>query len=176
MTVTFMRIYSWGEFEFLRAPRRVGLPAAAGGTAPVELARLEAAGLAAVAREAAGMAVHQIAHQLQIPALVRGAGGDDLRFQQPIEAEQGGIAPQLVAHQPIRLLVPFRLEGVLEHGIEQIERWIALEVAREEMQALFRAPRLAMGFEQALRGEGEVGRILRLDALPLLDRFFQILG
>src|SRR5438034_8723047 len=175
MTVTFMRIYSWGEFEFLRAPRRVGLPAAAGGTAPVELAGLEAAGLAAVAREAAGVAVHEIAHELQIPALVRGARGDDLRLEQAIEAKQCGVASQLVAHQAIRLLVALGLERVLEHRVEQIERRVALEIAGEQVQALLRASRIAMRLEQALRGEREIRRVLRLDALPVLDRALPVI-
>src|SRR5438445_818327 len=62
---------------------------------PVELARLEAAVLAAVAREAAGVPVDQVAHQLQVAPPLGRAGGDDLRLEQPVEAEQrpGATAP-----------------------------------------------------------------------------------
>jgi hypothetical protein len=51
---------SLGQIKFFRPPRRIGFPAAAGWTVPVELARLEAAVFAAIAREAQGVAVHQI--------------------------------------------------------------------------------------------------------------------
>ena len=54
---------------------------------PVELARLEAAAFAAVAGEPARVAVHQVAHQLEVAALVGRAGNDDLRLEQAIEAE-----------------------------------------------------------------------------------------
>src|SRR6185503_6863061 len=83
-TVTFMRSRSWSEIELFGAPRRVSLPAAAGGAAPVELARLEAAGFATIARKAPGMAVHEVAHEIQIPALVGRGGGDDLRLEQAV--------------------------------------------------------------------------------------------
>src|SRR5882672_6306208 len=146
-----MRVYSWGELEFLGSSRRVGLPAAAAGTAPVELARLEAAGFAAVARKAPRMPVHQAPHQLEIAALVGRAGGDDLRLEQAIEAEQRRISAQLVAHELVGLLVASRLQRLLEHRVEQVERRVALQIAGEQAQPLFRAPGLAMGLEQALR-------------------------
>src|SRR3954468_24431177 len=82
-TVTFIKA-SWGQFELFGAPRRIGLPAAAGRAAPVELARLEAAGLAPIARQAPGMPMHEAAHQLEIPALVGRARGDDLRLEQAV--------------------------------------------------------------------------------------------
>src|SRR6185369_1995427 len=119
--------------------------------APVELARLEAAGLAAIARQAPGMPVHQAAHQLEVPALVGRARGDDLRLEQAIEPEERRVALELVAHQRIRLLGPLRLERVLEHGVEQVERGVALEVSGEQREALLRAPGVAVGVEQALR-------------------------
>src|SRR4029077_11928562 len=172
-TVTFMRP-SRGQFELFGAPRRIGLPAAAGGAAPVELARLEAAGLAAIARQAPGMPVHQAAHQLEIPALVGRARGDDLRLEQAVQAEERGVALELVAHQRVGLLGPLRLEGLLEHGVEQVERRVALEVAGEEREAFLGAPGFAIGVEQALRHEREVRRVLRFDALPVLHRLVQV--
>src|SRR6266850_8222996 len=176
MTVTFMRIYSWSQLEFLRAARRVSLPAATARAAPVELARLEAAGFTTVAREAPGVPVHEAAHELEIAPLVGRAGGDDLRLEQPVEAEQRRVAPQFVAHELIRLLVALRFQRLLEHGVEKVERRIALEVVGEQAQPLFRAARLAVGLEQALRGQREIGRVLRLDALPLLDRLLGVAG
>src|SRR5207237_4977720 len=155
MTVTFMRVYSWGEIEFLGSARRISLPAAAGGTAPVELARLEAASFAAIARKAPGMAVHEVAHELEIaPALGR-AGGDDLRFEEAIEPEQRRIAAQLIAHQAVGLLVSLRFERVLEHGVEEVERRIALEIAGDKAKALFGASGVLVRLVQALRGEGK---------------------
>src|SRR4051812_28194552 len=109
-----MRSHSWGEIEFFGAARRIGLPATAGWAAPVELARLEAAGFAAVTRKAPGMPVHQVAHQLEVPALVGRACSDDLRLEPAVQAEERRIAPQLVTHQLVGLLVPLRLEGLLE--------------------------------------------------------------
>src|SRR4029077_297956 len=117
------------------APRRIGLPAAAGRAAPVELARLEAAGLATIARQAAGMPMHEAAHQLESPALAGRARADDLRLEQAVQAEERRVALELVAHQRVGLLGPLRLEGLLEHGIEKVERWVALEVAGEEREA-----------------------------------------
>src|SRR5882672_9754993 len=96
------------ELEFLGAPRRVGLPAGAGRAAPVELARLEAAGLAAIAREAPGVAVHQVADQLEVGAPLGRRGADDLRLEQAVQAEQRRVAPQLVAHQAVGLLRTLR--------------------------------------------------------------------
>src|SRR3990172_9166456 len=174
MTVTFMRFASRRQVELLGAPRRVGLPAAAGRAAPVELARLEAAALAAVAGEAPRVAVHEIAHQLQVaPALGR-CRPDDLRLEQPVQAEQRRVAPQLVAHQLVGDLDALRLERLLEHRVEQIERRVALEVAGQQRQALLGAPHVAVGLEQALRREREVRGVLRLDPLPVLDRALQL--
>src|SRR3954466_5309308 len=172
-TVTFMGP-SRGEFELFGAARRIGLPAAAGGAAPVELARLEAAGLAAIARQAPGVPMHEAAHQLEIPALVRRARADDLRLEQAVEAEERRIALELLAHQPVGLLGAFRVEGLLEHGVEKVERRVALEVAGEERQAFLGASAFAVGLEQALRHEGEVRRVLRFDALPVLHRLVQV--
>src|SRR5207249_7559808 len=109
----------------------VGLPAAAGGTMPVELARLEAAVLAAVAREAAGVPVDQVAHQLQVAPPLGRAGGDDLRLEQPVEAEQRRVATKFVAHQRVRRLGTLLFQRLLEHGVEQVERRIALEIDRK---------------------------------------------
>src|SRR5438034_6362514 len=87
---------------------------------PVELARLEAAVLAAVAREAAGVAVDQVAHQLQVAPPLGRAGGDDLRLEQPVEAEQRRVATQFVAHQRVRRLGTLLFQRLLEHGVEQV--------------------------------------------------------
>src|SRR3954466_1310091 len=172
-TVTFMRP-SRGQFELLGAPRRIRLPAAARRAAPVELARLEAAGLAPIARQAPRMPVHEAAHELQISPLVGRAGGDDLRLEQAVEAEERRIALELLAHQPVGLLGAFRVEGLLEHGVEKVERRVALEVAGEERQAFLGASAFAVGLEQALRHEGEVRRVLRFDTLPVLHRLVQV--
>src|SRR5436190_17614536 len=174
MTVTFMRISSWGELEFLRASRRVGFPAAAAGAAPVELARLETAGFAAIARKAPGVAVHEIAHELQIPLLVGRTGGEHLRLEPAVEAEQRRVPAQLVAHQLVRFLVPLCLERVLEYRVEKIERRIALEITGQQAQPFLGAARFAVRLVHALRGEREIRRVLRLDALPVLDRALHI--
>src|SRR4051812_2124320 len=120
MMVTFTRVSSWCQIEFLGAPRRIGLPAAAGGTAPVELAGLEAAGFAAIARKPPRMPVHKVAHEFEVPALVGRARGDDLRFEQSVKTEQGWISSQLVAYQGVRLLGTFCLERLLKHGVEEV--------------------------------------------------------
>src|ERR671914_344644 len=99
ITVTFMRIYSWGEIKFFRSAGRIRLPAAAGRALPVELARLEVAAFAAIAGEPARMAVHEVAHELQVAPPVGRARCDDLGFQQAVQAEQGRVAAQLVAHE-----------------------------------------------------------------------------
>src|SRR5438034_17079 len=93
------------QLEFLVAPRRIGFPAAAGGTVPVELPRLESAVLAMVARQALSMAVYEIADELQIVAPF-GGRDQELRFEQLVQPEQGLIAAQLVLHQLVCRLGP----------------------------------------------------------------------
>src|SRR5881396_3009195 len=83
------------QLEFLVAPRRIGFPAAAGGTVPVELPRLESAVLTMVARQALRMAVYEIADELQIVAPF-GGRDKELRFEQLVQPEQGLVAAQLV--------------------------------------------------------------------------------
>src|SRR5258708_38824365 len=84
------------QLEFLVAPRRIGLPAAAGGTVPVELPCLESAVLAMVARQALGMAVYEIADELQIVAPF-GGGDQELRLRQLVPAAPGlGAGPVLL--------------------------------------------------------------------------------
>src|ERR1700694_927988 len=114
--VTFMPssyCESWREIKFFRSAGMIGLPAAAGRAVPVELARLEAAILAAIAREAPGMRVHQVADQLQVARARGRLGADDLRFQQPVEAEQRRVAPHFVAYQGVGGLRPLQLERLL---------------------------------------------------------------
>src|SRR3981189_2380171 len=115
---------------------------------PVELARLEAAVLAAVAREAAGVPVDQVAHQLQVAPPLRRAGGDNLRLEQPVEGEQRRIATQLVAPQRVSLLGTLHFQRLLEHGVEQVERRIALEIAGEQPQSVLAPSCRAMRLEQ----------------------------
>src|SRR5258706_10732564 len=85
-TVTFKAaplFSSRHQVEFLGAPRRVGLPAAARRAQPVELPRLEAAVLAAIAREPARMTVHEISYQLEIAAALGAGCADDLPLPPP---------------------------------------------------------------------------------------------
>src|SRR5258708_12660860 len=86
------------QLEFLVAPRRIGFPAPAGGTVPVELPCLESAVLAMVARQALGMAVYEIADELQIVAPF---GGRDpgLRVQPLVPARPGLVSAHLCLHQ-----------------------------------------------------------------------------
>src|SRR6185503_15434506 len=99
-------------------PRRVGLPAAASGTAPVELARPEAAIFATIARQAAGVRVDQVAEQLEVAALLRRLRADDLHLEEAVDPEQRRIAPHLVAHQLVGRLVAQGVERLLENGVE----------------------------------------------------------
>src|ERR1700704_509545 len=160
---------SWRQLEFLVAPRRIGFPAAAGGTMPVELPRLEPAVLAMVARQALRMAVYEIAHELQIAAPV-GRRDQELRFEQLVQAEQGLVAAQLVLHQLVRRLGALRVQRRLEGDIEQVERGKAREIPPQQREPLLAAPDRAMALEQALRDEREIPGVLLLDALPGLDR------
>src|SRR5690606_5554909 len=175
MIVTFI-LGSWCQVEFFGAPGRVGLPAAAGRAAPVELARPEAAILAAIARQPSRVAMHQVAHELEVAPALRARRGDDLGLEQAVEAEERGISPQLVANERVRRFRPLGVERLLEDGVEEVERRIALQVPGEQSQPLLRAARLAMRLEQPLRGERDVRRVLLLDALPVLDRLVEPAG
>src|SRR6267143_243152 len=159
---------SWRQLEFLVAPRRVGFPAAAGGTVPVELPRLESAVLAMVARQALRMAVYEIADELQVVAPF-GGRDQELRLEQLVQAEQGLVAAQLVLHQLVRRLGALRVERRLEGDIEQVERRKARQVAAQQREPFLGAPDRAVALEQALRDEREISRVLLLDALPGLD-------
>src|SRR3989449_10605384 len=119
------------QLEFLVAPRRIGFPAAAGGTVPVELPRLESAVLAMVARQALRMAVYEIADKLQIVAPF-GGRDQELRFEQLVQAEQGLVAAQLVLHQLVCGLGAFRVQCRLEGDIEQVERRKVRQVAAQQ--------------------------------------------
>src|SRR5258706_7529603 len=90
---------SWRQLEFLIASRRIGFPAAAGGTMPVELPRLEPAILAMVARQALRIAVYEIAHELQIVAPFRWRD-QELRLEEHVQAEPNLGAAPIVPHQP----------------------------------------------------------------------------
>src|SRR5436190_4176276 len=156
------------QLELLVAPRRIGFPAAAGGTVPVELPRLESAVLAMVARQALRMAVYEIAHELQVVAPFRGRD-QELRLEQLVQAEQGLVAAQLVLHELVRRLGALRVERRLEDDVEQVERRKVRQVAAQQREPLLGAPDRAMALEQALRDEREITRVLLLDALPGLD-------
>src|SRR6266571_5016397 len=134
------------QLELLAALGRIGFPAAARRTMPVELPRLEPAVLAAVARQPPRVAVYEIAHQLQI------------------------VAPQLVLHQLVGRFGALGVERRLEGDVEQIERGKAREVAAQQRQAFVHAPERAVAVEQALRDQREIRRVLLLDPLPGFDR------
>src|SRR5689334_17958134 len=86
------------------APRGEGLPAAARGALPEELARLEAAVGAEVHREGLGVRMHEVLHELQVLAALR-RRTHELRVDQAVQAHERGIAPHLVAHEAPRGLV-----------------------------------------------------------------------
>src|SRR6266850_1857853 len=159
---------SWGQLEFLIASRRIGFPAAAGGTMPVELPRLEPAILAMVARQALRMAVYEITHELQIVAPF-GGRDQELRFEELVQAEQSLVAAQFILHQLVRGLGTFGVQCRLEGDIQQIERRKARQVAAQERQPLFDPPEHAVAVEQALRDEREIGGVLLFDPFPDLD-------
>src|SRR6266571_1930294 len=141
---------SWRQLEFLVAPRRIGFPAAAGRTVPVELPCLESAVLAMVARQALRMAVYEIADELQIVAPF-GGRDQQLRFEQLVQAEQGLVAAQLVLHELVRRLRALRVQRRLEGDIEQVERRKARQVAPQQREPRLGAPDRAMALEQPLR-------------------------
>src|SRR6266700_3096423 len=157
------------QLELFAPLRRIGFPAAARRTMPVELPRLEPAVFAAVARQPPRMAVYEIAHQLEIVAPLDGRD-HQLSFEQLVQAEQRLVAPQLVLHQLVGRFGALRVERRLEGDVEQIERRKAREVAAQKRQALFGATERPVALEQALRHQREIRRVLLLDPLPDLDR------
>src|SRR6266536_235832 len=157
------------QLELFAPLRRIGFPAAARRTMPVELPRLEPAVLAAVARQPPRVAVYEVAHQLQIVAPLDGRD-HQLSFEQLVQPEQRLVAPQLVLHQLVGRFGAFRVERRLEGDVEQIERRKAREVAAQKRQARFRATERPVALEQALRHQREIRRVLLLDPLPDFDR------
>src|SRR5467141_1405089 len=163
------------QLEFLIPHRRVGFPAATGGTVPIELPCFESAVLAMVARQALRMAVYEIADKFQIVAPF-GGRDQELRFEQLVQAEQGLVAAQLVLHELVRRLRALRVERRLEGDIEQVERRKVRQVAAQQREPLLGAPERAMALEQAPRDEREIRRVLLLDPLPRLDGAVVIAG
>src|SRR5207302_481388 len=108
------------QLELFAPLRRIGFPAAARRTMPVELPRLEPAVLAAVARQPPRMAVYEIAHELEIVAPLDGRD-HQLSFEQLVQPEQRLVTPQLVLHQLVGRFGAFRVERRLEGDVEQIE-------------------------------------------------------
>ena len=121
------------------------------------------------------MAVHQILDQLHVAAALR-PDHQQFRVEQPVQTEQGLVAAQFVAHQPVRGLRPLRLQRRLEGDVEQVERRRAGEEAAQQGQPFVLLAQHAVALEQPLRHQGEVGGILLLDALPRLDRRFVFAG
>src|SRR5215467_10521124 len=155
--------------EFLCPPRRVSLPSTARGAMPVELARLEPAILAPIARQAAGLAVDEVADLLEVLAPL-GGREQELRLEQLVQAEQRLAALQLVFHQLVRRVGALGVERRLEGDVEQVERREAGKVAPQQRQAFGGAAERAVALEQPLRDQREVLRVLLLDPLPRLDR------
>jgi hypothetical protein len=91
------------------------------------------------------------------------------------EATVSTGAPVVVVEERVGLLRPFHLQRLLEDGVEEIERRIALEVAGEEREALLGPARLAVRLEQALSDERQVGGVLRFDALPVFYGLVQFI-
>src|SRR5437016_5073627 len=89
---------SWCEVKFLGPPGRVGFPAAARRATPMKLPRAEPAFLAPVAQELRGVAMHQVAQELEVATLLGRLRAENLHFQQPVDAEESGIASHVVAH------------------------------------------------------------------------------
>src|SRR5258708_9338928 len=90
---------SWRQLEFLITPRRIGFPAATGGTMPIELPRFEPAILPMVARQTLRMAVYEIAHEFQIVAPF-GGGDQELPFQEPSPPQPRLVSGQFAPHPP----------------------------------------------------------------------------
>src|SRR5688572_7455122 len=151
------------------APRRERLPAAARRTLPEELPRLETAARAQVDGERLRVRVHQVLHELQVLAAL-GRGAQQLRVDQVVEADQRRIAAHFVADQAPRRLVAFVLGGGLVDDIEQIQPRVAVLQAAQEEEPLAQAAQSLVALEHALGDEPEVGRVLRLDRLPCLER------
>src|SRR5258706_6300702 len=134
---------SWRQLEFLIASRRIGFPAAEGGTMPVELPRLEPAILAMVARQALRMAVYEIAHELQIVAPF-GGRDQELRVEELFQAGQSLVAAQFVLHQLVGRLGTFGGQCRLESEIEQIERRKARHGDAQQRKPIHAAPPLTL--------------------------------
>src|SRR5215472_15039907 len=155
--------------EFLGPSRRVGLPSAARGAVPVELARLEPAILAPIPRKAPGLAVDEIAYLLEVVApLYR--RDQELRLEQLVQAQEGLAALELVLHQLVRRVRALGVERRLESDVEQVERREAGQVPPQQRQPLRGAAQDTVALQQPLRDQRQVLRVLLLDALPGLDR------
>ena len=137
----------------------------------MKLARLETAGFAPIACDAAGMAVDELLHQLNVAALLGGRsqhGG----FKQLVETEQGRIASQLLANELIGRLWPLALELPMEKLVEQVERRVRRNPGTQQLVPLLDTPESAIGVHHALRDESEIHRVLVLDPLPRFERIF----
>src|SRR5215510_7098349 len=122
------------------------------------------------AREPASLSLHQVAHELEIVAPFN-RSAEDLRFEQLVETEQGGIPPQLVADEAIGRLRSLPVQGRLKGDIQQIERGVLGEVAAEQGEPGRAVADRLVALEEPMRDQREERRILALDALPMVDRF-----
>src|SRR5687768_4165347 len=140
---------------------------------PVELTRAETTIVALVHGEPARMLVDQFLDKFEVaPTLERRL--EQLRFKELVEAEQRGIASQLVAHQPVRDFGSLFFQGALKHRIEEIERRILREITAQQIEPLLEPLQCHERNEQFFGDEREIVRVLALDALPCLDRFLGI--
>src|SRR6185312_6217481 len=105
----------------LGALRRIRLPLLATGTAPIVLPRAKAAVVAFVEPEALDVLADETLDELEVVATI-GRRRQQLRFEQPIEADQRRIPRKLVLDQRRRRIGPFVLERQREERVQQVER------------------------------------------------------
>ena len=132
---------------------------------PVKLACAKTAVFAFVHRQTACVLMDQLFDQLQVmPFLSRRL--QQLRFQQFVEAEQRRRAPHFVTDQTVcRRRIAGGQRGLINH-VEQIQRCVFLQVAAQQVEPLLGTTFVAIRLQQALGDQRQIGRVLRLDALP----------
>ncbi len=115
------------------------------------------------------MLSHQPLDQFQVVAPLGGCG-QQLRFEQPIEADQGRVARQFVLDQRRSLGGALVLQHQREQRVQQVEGRVLRFVIAQLADSVSQVPELAVRIGKAIGGQRQKHRVLRLDPLPRVDR------
>src|SRR5579862_8940772 len=149
--------------------RRIRLPFLTTRAAPIVLPRAKPAVVAFVEAETLDVLPDEALDELEVVAAI-GRRSEQLRFEQPIEADQRRVSRELVLDKRCSGIGALCFERQREQRIQKIERWVLRLVIGEQADARREVAQAPICVRETISGEREEGGILRFDPLPSFDR------